>query len=161
MDQAKAEALCISLINENSEAGVISLLTESGFWADDSCWRFYGDKPANWAQGGGQQSRADFALNEKVVNSIDSVLMRHCIEQGIDPESDAAPDSIREAVAKFIENSDALTLKTTSGRVEDWPPDFSTQVAQNISVFSTENENAPKGTMLSVFKNLGTGERLI
>lgn len=104
-------------------------------------WRYYGDNELNWSQAGGQQSRADFAFNEKVVNSIDSVLTRMAIERGIDPSGPDAPATIREAVARFIEITANTTLRTTAGRVEDWPQAFRREVARNISVFATEPTN--------------------
>ena len=36
-----------------------------------SCWRYYGDDELNWNRTGNQQSRADFAVNEKLVNTIE------------------------------------------------------------------------------------------
>ena len=51
-----------------------------------------------------QQSSPIAALIEKITNSIDAVLMKKCLEAGIDPKSDQAPKSMEEAKAKFFEN---------------------------------------------------------
>jgi hypothetical protein len=142
------------LLTLEADADVVDLLEQAGYWDNPSCWRYYGDNELNWSQAGGQQARADFALNEKVVNSIDSVLTRLCLEADVSPESDHAPTSIRAAVSRFIEGA-AGNLKTTGGRVEDWPATFRTKVAENISVFVTERD---KSTAPSVYiADIGEG----
>ena len=71
-------------------------------------------KQENWFPLGGnennfgvienQQSNPIAALIEKITNSIDAVLMKKCLERGIDPKSEQAPKSMEEAKAKFFEN---------------------------------------------------------
>ena len=71
-------------------------------------------KKENWCPLGGnennfgiienQQSNPIAALIEKITNSIDAVLMRKCLEAGIDPKSEEAPKSMEEAKAKFFED---------------------------------------------------------
>lgn len=115
-----SQELCLKLMSANSEAEVIAGLQEAGYWDNPAYWRHYGDNELNWSQAGAQQSRADFALNEKVINALDSLLTRMCMAAGIAPEGPHAPRSVRQAVAMFIEKTSA-ELKTTAGRVEDWP----------------------------------------
>ena len=77
-------------------------------------------KKENWYPLGGnennfgiienQQSNPIAALIEKITNSIDAVLMRKCLEAGIDPKSEKAPKSMEEAKAKFFENHTAWDL---------------------------------------------------
>lgn len=150
--------LCSKLIRAECETEVIAILKDAGYWDNPGEWRFYGDNELNWSQAGGQQARADFAFNEKVVNSIDSVLTRMAIERGILPSGPQAPATIREAVARFVENSTGETLRTTAGRVEDWTRDFRREVARNISVFATEpkNWNSQKRPTISI-ADLGEG----
>ncbi len=156
MNTADAKDLCDQLIHADAEADVIALLKKAGYWDNPACWRYYGDTELNWAQAGGQQGRADFALNEKAINSIDAVLTLKCLLEGIDPEGPAAPTSIREAVAKFIEHTAKLT--TLGGRVEDWSPTFRTKVAENISIFTTETVGSKSSTKPSVnIADLGEG----
>lgn len=157
MESGEAKALCEKLISAESEDDVIALLTAAGYWDDPGCWRYYGDSELNWSQAGGQQGRADFALNEKTINAIDSVLTLKCLQQGIDPESSAAPQSIRSAVAQFIEQGSGK-VTAAGGRIEDWPQSFRTQVAENISVFTTEGQGAKRGTKPNVnIADLGEG----
>ena len=157
MNSPQARSLCESLISAETEVDVVKLLKGAGYWDDPDCWRYYADKDLNWSQAGGQQSRADYALNEKAVNCIDSVLTLLCLLAGIDPESPNAPTSMREAVARFIEQGSG-ELKTTAGRIEDWPTAFARKVAENISIFTTEPDGAKRGTKPSVnIADLGEG----
>ena len=59
-----------------------------------------------------QQSSPIAALIEKITNSIDAVLMKKCLEAGIDPKSDQAPKSLEEAKAKFFENHKNWDLRS-------------------------------------------------
>ena len=71
-------------------------------------------KPENWHPLGGnennfgvienQQSAPIAALIEKITNSIDAVLMKECLEIGIDPKSNQAPHSMDEARTNFFPN---------------------------------------------------------
>jgi len=137
MTNLEIKELCTSLMLADSEQQVIALLKERGYWDDPSCWRYYGDDELNWNRAGNQQVRADFALNEKLVNTIDTRLMLECMLDGVSPESAEAPQSIREAVNRFVEKSWSGVLKVSGGRVEDWPTDFRRKVADGISVFVT------------------------
>ncbi len=137
MNNQEVKELCLALMRADSENEVIEILRDQGFWDDPSYWRYYGDDELNWNRAGNQQGRADFALNEKLVNTIDTRLMLECMLAGIPPESPEAPQSIREAVNRFIEKSWSGTLKVSGGRIEDWPRDFRRQIAEGISVFVT------------------------
>jgi hypothetical protein len=156
MQKEQAKELCEKLIYADAESDVIALLKAAGYWDDPNCWRYYGDNALNWSQAGGQQGRADFALNEKAINSIDAVLTLKCLLAGIDPEGPQAPVSIRAAVAQFIEQE--ATLTTTAGRIEDWTSSFRTKIAENISIFTTEAEGSKAHTKPSVnIADLGEG----
>jgi hypothetical protein len=156
MNNEQTQNLCLALLHAEEEQEVIEILKKHKLWDDPACWRYYGDNELNWSQAGGQQGRADFALNEKVINSIDAVLTRECLLAGIDPQSAEAPQSIREAVAKFVEKADKMTA--TAGRVEDWTTEFRRQVAENVSVFATEPAGSKSGIKPSInIADLGEG----
>lgn len=138
MTNDQVKELCLALLKADTEDDVIALLTKAGFWGNPNAWRYYGDDELNWNRAGNQQARADFAINEKLVNTIDSRLMLECMLAGINPEDEVnAPKSMREAVNRFIEKTWSGTLKVTGGRVEEWLPKMRTEVAQGISVFTT------------------------
>ena len=82
-----------------------------------------------------QQSLAEAALAEKLVNSVDARLINECFLRGIDPQSDKAPRSITQAVARFFEGETGK--KETSGLIENWTDDRIREVAQGITLTAT------------------------
>lgn len=141
MNNEDCKRLCEELLRANDEEEVVKILQDNGLWEDERNWRYYGDDELNWNRAGNQQARSDFALNEKLVNTIDSRLMLECMLQGIPPESSEAPQTIREGISRFIEKSSEGVLKVTAGRIEDWPPTYRTKVANNMVVFTTGNNS--------------------
>ncbi len=67
-------------------------------------WHPLGDNDNNFGVIENQQSAPIAALIEKITNSIDAVLMKKCLEVGIDPKSSQAPKSMEEARTKFFPN---------------------------------------------------------
>jgi hypothetical protein len=65
-------------------------------------WLPLGDNENNFGVIENQQASPIAALIEKITNSIDAILMRRCLEAGIDPKSSAAPDSMHRAVETFF-----------------------------------------------------------
>lgn len=129
------QALCEALLRADTEEEVISLLTEQGYWTDASAWRHYGDVENNWGQSGNQQSLAEAALAEKVVNSVDATLIGKCREAGIDPEDPQAPQNIRAAVSRFYDlGSDKVA---SGGKILDWTPNKRREVAETITLAAT------------------------
>ena len=84
-DKMGPRELLTRLLEADSEAEVIEILTEAGYWRDPDVWRHYGDVPNNWGQSGNQQSLAEAALAEKIVNSVDARLMNECLARRINP----------------------------------------------------------------------------
>ena len=97
MTEAEAATLCRALILADAEDEVIRILKKAGYWDDPNCWRFYGDQPENWATVGNQQSRAEQALIEKLMNSIDTKLIAEARIAGLPIYGDQAPQSVFEA----------------------------------------------------------------
>lgn len=120
----------------DAEDQVIQLLDRAGFWNDPDAWRDVGDDDGNYATIGNQQSEAIAALIEKIVNSVDSRLTNACLEAGISPTSEAAPQSIREAVAVFFEHH-AGPLAETHGRVAYWDNERATAEGRLLTVAVT------------------------
>jgi hypothetical protein len=136
MNNGQIRELCLGLLHAETEDEVISLLQKVGYWDDLAVWRHYGDQENNWGQSGNQQSLAEAALAEKIVNSVDARLINECLERAIDPKGPEAPKSIREAVARFFEGGTGKKL-ATGGLVEDWTDDRIREVAQAITLCST------------------------
>lgn len=119
------------LLKAESEEAVTAALAECGFddFSDDH-WVPYGEKDNNFGIVGAQQADPLAALVEKLVNSVDAVLMRECHVRGINPEGPEAPQSMREAAEKF--------LGVPEGNLARVPSTHRTALAeQNISVVFT------------------------
>lgn len=67
--------LCLALIRADTEAKVIGLLKDAGYWDKSSYWRWLGDEEFNYSSVGNQQSRAEQAIIEKLINSVDAKLI--------------------------------------------------------------------------------------
>jgi hypothetical protein len=136
MTNGQIRDLCIALLHAETEDEVIGLLKRAGYWDQPALWRHYGDLENNWGQGGNQQSLAEAALVEKIVNSVDARLINECLERGIDPKSDDAPKTIREAVSRFFEGGTGKKM-ATGGLVEDWSDEKIREIAQGITLCGT------------------------
>lgn len=73
-------------------------------------WTPYGDNESFFGVIENQQASPVPALVEKITNSIDAILMRRCLEDGIDPKGPAAPKSVNEAIKLFFESSQSWDL---------------------------------------------------
>lgn len=93
--------MALKLVGAETEEEVINILTLQGVWKDIKCWHPYGDNENNFSIIGNQQSSADAALVEKLINSVDAVLMKECAICGIDAMGSSAPRSVAEALEKF------------------------------------------------------------
>ena len=74
--------LCEDLLRADGESAVVEILRGAGYWNRPELWRHYGDVENNWGQSGNQQSLAEAALAEKIVNSVDARLISECWKKG-------------------------------------------------------------------------------
>lgn len=113
-----AKQLCLDLLDAESEEEVTKIL-ETNDLLDETLWHDLGDDENNFSIVGNQQSSPAAALVEKIINSVDAVLMAKCLIAGTDPESPEAPGSMEEAMERFfkIRSGDLLNL-TSTGRAE-------------------------------------------
>lgn len=105
MNCSDPKTLCERLIAADSEADVIALLTDSGHWADGKVWRDLDDDPENYPTVGNQQSQAEQALVEKLVNAIDTKLIAAARQMGVDPEGAGAPPTMWSARDAFFKQA--------------------------------------------------------
>ncbi|WP_445383623.1 hypothetical protein [Robiginitalea sp. IMCC43444] len=129
--------LCMALMKAESEKEVIDLLESKGYWSNKDFWRFYGDKENNYSAAGNQANEAESALVEKITNSRDAILMNACLEADIDPKSDKAPNSVKNAVSMFFDDQSQSEL---SGQIKEWSDKKRRTIAKNISVYITGNK---------------------
>jgi hypothetical protein len=156
MNNEEKRELGLSLMQADSESEVIGILNALGLWDNKRVWRLYGDRENNFSTIGNQQNRPDAALVEKLVNSVDARLMEECIARGIQPESPAAPKSIRDAVARFFEEGH-LTGSVFSGQVHAWPDEKRREVARGITLAATGVKGQGGDPCLSI-ADLGEGQ---
>ena len=147
--------LCVRLLHAEAEHEVVQNLEEAGLWSDPALWRHYGDLENNWGQGGNQQSLAEAALAEKIVNSVDARLINECMVRGIDPKTPGSgrPNTIREAVARFFEDGTGKKI-ATGGLVEDWSDEKTRLVAQGITLCAT----GTRPTLNLTISDVGEGQ---
>jgi len=127
--------LCLNLAYCESEGDVIELLKNEGYWDNSEDWRYYGDNENNFATIGNQQSKPEAAIVEKIINSVDAVLMSECLSKGINPESPEAPKSIIEALEKFF--------KIDYGKLSNITPAERSKLANKICLVSTGRKTNP------------------
>lgn len=156
MTSEEAKALALALLRADAEAEVKDLLGGAGLWDRAEAWRLYGDRDGNFSVIGNQQSRPEAALVEKVVNSVDARLMRECYTRGVTPTSEAAPQSIREAVARFVEGVDG-PVGEAGGSLRFWSQDRQLEQAQLITLAVT-GPTARKGSPSLTIADSGEGQ---
>jgi hypothetical protein len=156
MSEKQLKELCISLIKADTETEVIDLLKKAGCWDRREAWRFYGDYENNYSAIGNQASRPDAALVEKLVNSVDARLMNECLVRGIAPESQNAPQSIREAVALFFESA-KKSNSIYAGLIREWPDSMRTEIARGITLSAT-GATATDGNLSFSISDCGEGQ---
>lgn len=136
MNNEQKRQLCLELTRADSEDQVVAILKNVGYWEERRFWRLYGDRENNFSTIGNQQNRPDAALVEKLVNSVDARLMHECLALGINPESPAAPKSIREAISTFFERNRAVS-SVFSGQIRAWDNEMRREVARGITLAAT------------------------
>ena len=132
--------LCLKLVEADSENGVIQILKDFGYWDNPDVWKYFGGNENNFATIGNQQGSADSALVEKIVNSVDAILMKECLIRGIDPEGENAPQTIEEAQEQFFNIPGGfLTNITTTKRSE---------LAENMMIIATGSKKNPSYSII-------------
>lgn len=156
MSDTKNRDLALRLLHADSESQVVGILEQAGLWNDAKSWRLYGDRDGNFSVIGNQQSRPEAALVEKIVNAVDARLMRECLTCGVDPTSVAAPQSVREAVASFIDKVDPRS--ETGGKVRFWPRQKQREQARMITLAVTGSRPRQAGGASITIVDLGEGQ---
>ena len=102
------QKLCLDLMHADSERDVIDLLRTSGYWDQEAAWRRLGDQKYNYSTVGNQQSLAEQAIVEKLINSIDAKLMAEARIHGYLPKRESRPQqpdtptSLQDARLRFF-----------------------------------------------------------
>jgi len=96
------ESLFNQLYEARTESDVDRIVAKTRSLQDPKNWKPYGQNESNFGVVENQQASPVPALVEKVINSIDAILTRACLERNIDPKSQDAPRSIEDAVEEFF-----------------------------------------------------------
>lgn len=100
-----------SIYNCKTESDVDNLISLNPYLIKDENWFPIGQNESNFSIIENQQSNPIAALVEKVTNSIDAILMKKCLESGLDPKKEA-PKSMDEAINKFFPDNKNWDLNT-------------------------------------------------
>ncbi len=153
MNNLEKKNLCLDIMNAENCTEVVNILKSANLWDDKLLWRNYGDKQGSWATIN-NQGNPEFALTEKITNSVDAVLMNKCFESGLHPKSqdDKLPKTTRDAVHKYFENKEDLKkydldktlfdLDEVAGLQEYWDDKKVRKVAENINLSVGGNKSA-------------------
>ncbi len=143
-------ALCMALLHADAGGDVIAILQNAGLWDDPTAWRDLGDEPENYSTVGNQQSRAEQALVEKLVNAMDTKLIAACRAAGIDPAGPNAPQTMAKAREQFFGDqaqiAPSITVAATGARS---PKNMSLSIADDGE---GQTPTAMPHTILSVMK---------
>lgn len=136
MNNTRTRDLCIALLRAETEQEVESILSSNGYMSDDqSIWWPFGDNENDLGTINNQADNATQALVEKIINSVDAVLLAKCFEERIDPRSEAAPSTMSEAAEKFF--------GVRNGRLDSIDSQERTELADNIHFVATGSKTQP------------------
>ncbi len=96
------KTLFFDLYNASTEEEVDKVIRKHPQAFQQQNWYPLGGTKNNFGVVENQQSYPIAALIEKITNSIDAILTKRCIKEGIDPKSTFAPKSMQEAIEKFF-----------------------------------------------------------
>lgn len=127
--------LCIALVQCESEEEVIELLKTEKYWDKDEYWQFFGADEGNFSIIGNQQSKPETAIVEKVINSVDAMLLGECLKRDVNPEGSDAPQSINQALIDYF--------KIDDGKLTNLPAKERSRLAENILFIATGQKTKP------------------
>lgn len=104
--------LFLRMLRAKNENEITSLIENNIDLQNQNNWHPLDDKENNFGEIEAQGRNPERALVEKITNGIDAILMKECINRGIDPESSDAPNSINKALNLFfnIEEGDLSSI---------------------------------------------------
>ena len=133
------------LYGAGNETAVEKILSDhNNIFGASQNWRPLGGIENNFGVVENQQSSPIASLIEKITNSIDAILMRRCLEEGIDPKSDKAPRSMEEAVKQFFPDHRLWDYTGTDRRTQ----------AERIQILA----DGPKGDTSLIIYDDGEGQ---
>jgi hypothetical protein len=126
---------CLELVKCDTEAEVIALLSKLGLWDDPEAWQYFDNEENNYSTIGNQQSKPETALVEKLINSVDAVLMGACQARGVKTDAPEAPQSIKDALIKYY--------SIDEGKLTNISANERSKLAENIGLIATGQKSNP------------------
>lgn len=96
------ETLFRKLLDAATESEVDAIFEQNHLLQQPEFWHPYGDNEAMFGVVENQQANPVPALVEKVMNGIDAILEKKVLEDGIDPRSPGAPQSLEDALERYF-----------------------------------------------------------
>lgn len=168
MNNEQIKKFALNLFWADNELQVEEILRKHNLW-DDHYWQPLGNDDRNYAVIGNQSAKPVEALVEKIVNSIDAVLMRECLKRNIDPEGSDAPKNMVEAQEKFF--------NIKHGHLTNIGQDKRNEYAKNIYLTASGTKEQPcisiidkgegqdpkqfRNTLLSLAKSVKAGVKFV
>ena len=101
-----------SLYKCKTESDIDQLISGNSYLKNPGNWLPIGGNDSNFSIIENQQSNPIAALVEKVTNSIDAILMKKCLEKGLEPKGKEVPKSMDEAIDLFFPKNKDWDLNT-------------------------------------------------
>lgn len=137
------KTLFLKLYSAKTEEEVDNLISKQLDIFQNKNWVPIGNNESNYGIIENQQSNPIAALVEKVTNSIDAILTRKCLEEGIQPDATNAPHSMSEAIERFFPEHKQWDLST-----------FRRKQAEEIQIVA---DGPPRNTSVIIYDN-GEGQ---
>lgn len=90
------------LLRADTEAEVLSAINSNAEMRNPENWHAVDNRDTNFNTISNQSRTGGKAATELITNMVDAVLTKCCLEEGIDPKSKDAPQTMYKAVDKFV-----------------------------------------------------------
>ncbi|RVD46253.1 hypothetical protein EN741_01930 [Mesorhizobium sp. M4B.F.Ca.ET.019.03.1.1] len=142
------KAICLALLNAETEAEVDALVAATPIMTDGANWRPLDGRETNFNVTSNQASDGGKALTELMTNMVDAVLLKHAYLKGIDPKGSNAPRTMYEAVDRLIRNLRGGKLVNLDPR-DPWLRDFAQKnLVIGIAGAKSKSEGLPSYTFV-------------
>lgn len=138
-----SQDICMKLLRAESEAEVLNIVANTPEMQDEENWAPLDGRDTNFNTTSNQSSDGAKALTELMTNMVDAMLIRGCLEKGIDPkDKNNAPKTMYEAANKYFSQpiEGLTTLKSNDPAIKKFQSENHLVVAITGSVRTTEGK---------------------
>ncbi len=102
MNNNDQQDLCSKILACETAEEIRALIDQTEYFKNGN-WLPYGGRSNNSGVITGQMKEPENSLIEKITNSIDAILMRKCMEDGIDPrDQENSPQNMEQAIKRYF-----------------------------------------------------------